>query len=155
MMESYVEGLIHERRYLLHNPSNATIASQRAYVRYVDESESDAICGLFMDSELVGTSGIQNIAENSVVTFGIFVFQSKNRNRGLGKTLVWATSYLLSNAYGIERCEAGMEKSNLASLNSFLSCGFKMVRNNGKNHWVALDTENLHQPEFITNVQIY
>jgi len=101
------------------------------YVRRIRLSESDAICGLFSKTILVGTAGVQSISwEGEDTTFGILVLDKESRGKGYGKTLVWATCYLLNALFGICRFGAGAEADNAPSVRSFLSCGFVVADSN-------------------------
>ena len=152
--EAYIEGLKNQRKYLENKPASITIESQKYYINNIVESEYNTICGLFINSVLVGTAGIQNITTENKTTIGIFIFNKNLKGRGLGKTLVWASCYLLKNSLGIEEFGAGMEKTNIPSLKSFLACGFDLSSEDEVNYMVKLNIENLQQPSFISKVQI-
>ena len=84
----------------------------------------------------------------------IFVFSKSCRGKGLGKTLVWASTYLLHNAIQLEWFFAGMEIDNIPSNKSFLSCGFKNIDNSGKDYKVKIKISDLKKPAFIKKVVI-
>ena len=54
----------------------------------------------------------------------------------------------------ISNFNAGMEKNNIPSLKSFLSCGFKIVDENEKYYEVKLNIEELQKPKNIENVTV-
>ncbi|HQF37069.1 MAG TPA: hypothetical protein PLL26_05525 [Candidatus Dojkabacteria bacterium] len=49
---------------------------------------------------------------------------------------------------------AGMEKDNIPSLKSFLSCGFKIINENEKYYKVKLNIEELKKPNNIEKVTV-
>jgi len=149
---AYIEGLARERKYLENIPGDLTRSTQEAYIRAITESEKDAIFGLFMKSELVGTSGLQKVMETP--TIGIFVFSEKNRNRGMGQTLVWASCYLVHHAFQSERYAAGMKKENVPSLKSFLRCGFSIISEDDHDFRVGLHIQSLKRLPHMGEIQI-
>jgi RimJ/RimL family protein N-acetyltransferase len=124
--DSYVSALQHQREYLTSNPESITLQWQQDYVRSILASVADTIAGLFVEGILVGTTGMQGIREGGVSTIGVFVLSPERRGRGYGKTLVWAASAMIGRSVRFERVEAGTDKSNEASLRSFLACGFSV-----------------------------
>ena len=135
-----------------------SISSQKKYVKDVLFSKDDTLCGLFINNKLVGTAGIQSstlylqyiaVPAKIVATIGIFLFHKNYRGMKLGTTLVWATTYLYHNCVQVEWFGAGMEKENIPSLKSFLSCGFNQVYNDVVNCRVLINYAELTKPEFI------
>ena len=152
--ESYIKGLKHQKRYLVNNPEEINIRWQQDYIKKIIISEEDTICGLFVNNILVGTAGLQNLNKDKPVTLGIFVFDNKLRGKGYGKTLVWSSCYLVHNCMNISNFGAGMEKNNIPSLKSFLSCGFKIINENEKYYEVKLNIEELQKPKNIDNITL-
>jgi RimJ/RimL family protein N-acetyltransferase len=150
--EAYVQALRKQRSYLCNNPEDITIHWQQDYIEKIRSSPHNAICGLFLGSELIGTAGMQNIKRGETTTFGIFIIDTESRGKGYGKTLVWSSCYLLSKVYLIESFGAGMEKANIPSLKSFFACGFKIVEEDAKFFKVGLNAQELHTPPFIKDV---
>ena len=146
---SYIEGLKNQKEFINYNPKNITLKKQQDYVYKIAESQTDIICGLFFNSILIGTAGIQNLLTEKHPTIGIFIFHKDKRGRGLGKTMVWSGSYLINQSIGIKHINANMDKSNIPSLKSFLSCGYKIIEENISEYWVGLDTKNILKPSFI------
>jgi len=152
--KNYISGLKNQNSYLVNNPSDINMEKQKDYVLKKNLSNNDTICGLFINSVLIGTAGLQNITGNGNTTIGIFVFSSNIRGKGFGKTLVWASCLIASYIFNKTIFEAGMEKDNIPSVKSFLSCGFKIISEDEKYHRVQLYLKNLKKPTFINNVKI-
>ena len=72
----------------------------------------------------------------------------------LGTTLVWATTYLYHNCVQVEWFGAGMEKENIPSLKSFLSCGYRKIYEDKENCKVLLNYSELTKPRFIKDITI-
>ena len=152
--ESYVQGLKSQKRYLVNNLEGITKEGQQNYIKKILMSEEDTICGLFVNNIIVGSAGLQNLNKENSVTLGIFVFDSRLRGKGYGKTLVWSSCYLAHNCMNICNFYAGMEKDNIPSLKSFLSCGFKIINENEKYYKVKLNIEELKKPNNIEKVTV-
>lgn len=166
--EFYAHSLRKERELLEKVPEDITIKWQQNYIKKFLLSPCDTICGLFMDSELIGTSGIQNISVNGIATrcikmakgytydctLGIFVLSEMLRGRGYGRTLVWASCYLVNNCFGVETFKASMKKNNIPSLKSFLACGFQVKEESIDGLNVELKIGDLLKPEFIDKIII-
>ena len=156
--QDYVSGLKEQKKYIENIPIHVSISSQKKYVNDILDSKNDTICGLFINNELVGTAGVQSsitflkyieVPAKYVATIGIFVFNKSYRKMGLGKTLVWAATYLFHNFTQSEWYGAGMKKENIPSMKSFISCGFRQVFEDEENCKVALHYSELTKPEFI------
>jgi len=153
--EDYIAALNLQRAYLIDNPTDLDIPWQRAYVRRIRLSRSDAICGLFSKTGLIGTAGIQSISRGGDdTTFGIFVLDKESRGKGYGKTLVWATCYLLNSLFEIRHFRAGAESANIPSVFSYLSCGFVVTDSNQGKLRLEINSEHLKKPDFIDNILI-
>jgi RimJ/RimL family protein N-acetyltransferase len=152
--ESYIQGLRNQSRFLENRDSDINITQQQEYIKNILSSEFNTICGLFIDSELTGTSGIQNIRKDGFTTIGIFIFREQLRKKGYGKTLVWCGCTLLSTFYGISKVAAGVNKANVPSLKSFLSCGFEVAEEKADSYLLKLNCENLIKPDVISNVSL-
>jgi len=166
--ESYIRALKEEQQVIEHSPSNVNIEWQQGYVRETLRSSSETICGLFVGSELIGTSGIQNLSPGKDAnrwielacggtydcTLGILVFSQISRGRGYGKTLVWASCFLSNSSYGIETFKASMKKHNVASLKSFLACGFQVNGESENGFNVELSFGELKMPGDVNNVSL-
>ncbi len=151
---AYVDGLKSQREYLIWNSENITLKKQQDYVYKIAVSSNDIILGLFINSILIGTAGVQNLLTEKKPTIGIFIFSESQRQRGLGKALLWSGSYLLNKSIGIMHIYANMAKNNVPSLKSFLSCGYKIIEESESEYWVGLDINNLSKPAFITNCKL-
>ncbi len=166
--QSYVNALKKARGLIENVPEDINIEWQRSYIKEVLLSPGDTIYGLFLDSELIGTAGIQNLAVAGTPTravkmavgytygciLGILIIGEMLRGKGYGKTLVWAACYLANNFCGVETFEAGVKKNNLPSLKSFLSCGFKVTEENADSVSVEVKIGELVKPEFIERIII-
>ena len=167
--KEYVDGLKQQTKYIMNIPKNVSISSQKKYVKDILYSKDDTICGLFINNELVGTAGIalsnsifQNIDNpyENLVTIGIYIFNKSYRGIGLGKVLVWAASYLFYDFTQAKWFTASMQKENIASLKSFLSCGFQHnirlfpINENKEGVSVLLNISELKKPIIIDTVSI-
>lgn len=150
--ESYIQGLRNQRQFLENRKPDISVAQQQEYIKNILSSDFDTICGLLVNSKLIGTSGIQDIQKDGFTTMGIFVFEERLRGRGYGKTLVWCSCSLLSTCCGIAKVAAGVKKINVPSLKSFLSCGFEIVKEKADNYLLQLRCENLIKPDIVSNV---
>ena len=113
--------------------------------------------------KLVGTAGIQTDTNFnkvidkplvSIATIGILIFNSEYRGLGLGSILVWASIILADNCIGVQWFGAAMDKCNLKSLRSFLSCGFRKIHERGNHVRVLLEFQELIKPCSIKNITI-
>ena len=158
--QEYIDGLKEENKYIENIPANVSFSMQKKYIKKIIDSKNNTICGLILDGALVGTAGIQlsdsdSSAQDSNNEFkklsniGIFIFSKNYRGKGLGKTLVWAATYLFHNVSKLEWFGAGMEKENIPSLKSFISCGFKQVDKGEESYKVLLNYSGLVKPKFI------
>ncbi len=152
--ESYVNVLRNQREFLTANPENIDIHWQQKYIRNIRLSNSDTICGLFSNSVLVGTAGIQNIKKSETATIGIFVFDPELRGKGYGKTLIWSGCYLISHLFSVSSFAAGAKKGNVASWKAFLSCGFQIAEEGKDMLKLALEIGDLRRPDFIDNIKV-
>lgn len=152
--QSYVESLRRQRAFLENNPKGIDISWQKNYVLGIRESRWNTICGLFGNSKLIGTSGIQNIKPDEQATLGVFVLNLEDRGKGYGKLLVWASCYLVSNVVNVDSFAAGVKEANTASLRSFVSCGFKIVQKNQSGYRLELPILELHKPDCVKDNHI-
>ena len=156
--QGYLNGLKEQRKYIENIPDQVNIVSQKEYIKDIRCSNYRTICGLFINSELVGTAGVQlstsflryiEVPAEYVATIGLFLFNKNYRGIGLGKTLVWAATSLHHDSIQAEWFGAGMATDNISSLRSFLSCGFKKIYNNDESYRVLLNYSDLKKPRFI------
>ena len=156
--QDYVNGLKEQKEYISNIPIHVSISSQKKYINDILYSKGDAICGLFINNELVGSTGVQSstsflqyieVPVEFVTTIGIFLFNKKYRGIGLGKVLVWSATYLCHNYTRAEWFGAGMAIKNIHSLKSFLSCGFRQIYKDKENCMVILNYPELTKPEII------
>ena len=159
----YIEGLKNYSKFILRVPEDVNMEIQKKYINNILESENATIFGLFLQEKLIGTSGIQKtvgfvnlpqIPVVSIATLGIFIFDLDYRSFGLGKTLVWAATHLYHSATVTIWYGAGIEKENIPSQKSFLSCGYKPVYEDTKNLKVVLNYTELKKPNIINNVSL-
>ena len=162
--QDYVNGLRKQTEYIENIPAEVSISKQKNYIKNVLSSEGNTICGLFINEALVGTSGVQSSIKflqyidapaEYVSTIGIFVFNSSYRGKGLGKTLVWASTYLYHKCTSAVWFGAGMSRENISSANSFTSCGYRIVRDNEENYKVVLNISKLIKPYFIVYDELH
>ena len=162
--QDYVSGLQVQKEYIENVPSHVSISSQKKYINDILYSKRNTICGLFINNELVGTAGVQpsikflqyiEVSAEFVAAIGIFVFSKSYRGKGLGKTLVWAATYLFHNSTQAEWFGAGMAIENVPSLKSFLSCGFRKIHEDKEYCRVLLNYTELIKPEFIKDEAIH
>ena len=162
--KEYVDGLRKQTEYIENIPEDMSISKQQEYIQEILFSESDTICGLFINNELVGTAGIQSfvnflqyvdVPADSISTIGIFIFDKNYLNMGLGKILVWSSAHLFHICTQSEWFGAGMAKENIPSLKSFLSCGFAQVYEDKESCRVLLNYSELIKPEFISELSIH
>lgn len=151
---SYVDALRKQRAFLDNNPSGIDLQWQRNYVLSIRESKRDTICGLFVNSKLIGTSGIQNIKQGEWATLGMFVLSPEDRGKGYGRLLVWASCYFINHLFSVDNFKAGVKKSNDASWRSFKSCGFQIVDERQDAYTLALLFMELKTPEFIKDLKV-
>jgi RimJ/RimL family protein N-acetyltransferase len=151
---SYVDALRRQRAFLDNNPSGIDIQWQRNYVLNIRESKWDTICGLFVNSKLIGTSGIQNIKRGEQATLGIFVLSSEDRGKGYGRLLTWTSCYFINHLFSVDSFKAGVKKSNDASWRSFKSCGFQIVHERQDAYTLMLTIVELKTPEFLKDIKI-
>ena len=156
--KEYVNDLKQQTQYITNIPKNISISSQKIYIKDILCSKDDTICGLFINNKLVGTAGIQSstlylqyieVPVKFVATIGIYLFDKNYRGMKLGTTLVWAATYLYHNCVQVEWFGAGMEKENIPSLKSFLSCGYRKIYEDKENCKVLLNHSELTKPRFI------
>ena len=161
--QNYIDGLKEQKEYVENIPVHVSASSQKKYINDINVSKENTICGLFLNRELVGTSGVQlstsflrdvNVPIENIATIGIFLVSKNFRGMGLGKTLVWSATRLFHDATQIDWFGAGMAKRNIPSLKSFLSCGFRKVYENEKNCRVLLNYSELMKPDLITDEAI-
>ena len=161
--QDYVSGLKSQKEYIMNIPSHISFSSQKNYIKNILCSKGDTICGLFINNELVGTAGIQSstsflkflkVPAESVATIGLILFNKNYRGMGLGKTPVWAGTYLFHNFTQAEWFGAGMQKNNIPSLNSFLACGFSQIYEDEESCKVLLNYSELTKPEFVKDETI-
>ena len=160
---AYINGLNSDNGNIQLKPKKVTKLSQQKYVKNIITCGEKAICGLFINGTLVGTAGIQfgipffkyvQTQSDLITSFGIFIFLENFRNIGLGKTMVWASTYLIHQSIKELEFGAGMMKNNLPSLKSFLSCGFRNVFENDEVICVLLKYPELKKPGFIKKILI-
>ena len=161
--ESYIIGLRAQKRYLINTNKKISLTAQSDYVARILESPDGLLMGLFVEGELVGTSGIQTFGEPcqegissdaSYAAMGVFVFNPSDRGKGYGKTMIWAGVYLLSSTLGIGTFRAGMERQNIPSFGTFLSCGFRKYEVIGSAFKLSLMIDQLKKPAFITDISV-
>ncbi len=166
--QSYINALKKTRGLIENVPEDINIEWQQSYIKEVLLSPCDTIYGLFLDSELIGTAGIQNLAVAGIATraiemavgytygctIGILILGEMVRGRGYGKTLVWAACYLVNNSCGVETFEAAVKKNNVPSLKSFLTCGFKVTKESSDGVNVEVKIGELVKPEFVERITI-
>jgi RimJ/RimL family protein N-acetyltransferase len=144
---AYIDGLRLENKYLSHIPENLTIQTQQQYVSQIIESDSATICGIFIEKNLIGTAGLQNLIENEYAAVGIFLFSTLARGKGYGKVMVWAASRIALHHIKLAGTMGGMKPDNIASLRSFLACGgistFDSEREINQVHISATNLETL------------
>ena len=162
--QDYVSGIQAQKEYIKNVPRHVSISSQKKYINDILYSEKNTICGLFINNELVGTAGVQpsikflqyiEVPVKFVAAIGIFVFNKSYRGKGLGKTLVWAATYLFHNSNQAEWFGAGMAIENIPSLKSFLSCGYRKIYEDKEYYKVLLNYTELMKPKFIKDETIH
>ena len=158
--QDYVEYLHEQNEYIQNIPADNSILNQKKYIKGILSSEGNTICGLYIDRKLVGSSGIQTsttflnelyTSGQNIASIGIFLFNKNYQGIGLGKVLVWTSTYLLHECTQTEWFGAGMLKKNVASLKSFLACGFKKIDENEEAIKVLLNYSELIKPKFINS----
>jgi len=152
--DRYVKALRDQKSYIQNTHADINLEKQRTYVKKIRSSKNDGILGLFLNGSLIGTSGVQNIMGKGFATIGIFVFDKEARGKGYGKTLVWASSWLLSQVFDCSQLSAGMEKTNIPSFKAFKSCGYTVLRETDDVYIVKLDAPDLIAPDQITGVRL-
>ena len=161
--KEYVNDLKQQTQYITNIPKNISISSQKIYIKDILCSKDDTICGLFINNKLVGTAGIQSstlylqyieVPVKFVATIGILLFDKNYRGMKLGTTLVWAATYLYHNCVQVEWFGAGMEKENIPSMKSFLSCGFKQIYEDKEKCRVLINYSELRKSRFIKDSTI-
>lgn len=148
--DEYVEALVNDTGFI-ENAQGVTVQTQRKYVQSIVDSQSNAICGVFYNNTLAGTSGIQ--FEATRATFGILVFD-RYRGLGLGKSLVWLASVYCSEFFDVDCFCAGAKEENIPSIRSFLSCGFKEKNKNCGTLYFECFEDLLIKPEIISQYEV-
>jgi RimJ/RimL family protein N-acetyltransferase len=154
--EKYAEALRRQQKYIAARNDNITVEFQKNYVREIMTSQQNAICGLFVNGQLKGTSGIQSLKRNGSqpATMGFFVLDPNERGRGYGKAMIWAATTLATVECHINRMEAGLLLDNTPSLKAFLSFGFELMSESNGTGRVGMDAKNMKMPKHVENVQI-
>lgn len=166
--QSYINSLKKTRGLIENVSEDIDIEWQQSYIKKILRSPFDTICGLFIDSELIGTSRIQNLSVDGIATraielaqgytygctLGILVLGEVSRGKGYGGALVWAACYLANDCCGVETFEASIKKGNIASLKSFLTCGFQVKEESTDGVNVQVKIGELVKPEFIEKIII-
>ena len=160
--ENYIQSL-RKQEYIKMTSSKINKAQQRKYIKQIQATDNNFINGIFINGIFIGTSGVQ--LENKFLNFhdsndekigliGIFLFDENFIGKGFGKILVWASTFLFYKSFDIKFFGAGMNKSNLASLYSFKSCGYKICNEDNENYKVILNFNDLIQPQNIFNIKV-
>lgn len=127
--EEYVGWLNNPKTifYLTTIPSRAvTLASQKEYVRKINNSSSAIIFGLFDNGRIIGSSGIQKLNVSEVGPWlGVLIGPEECRGMGLGTALVWVVTNILLSHFDTNRVFAGMRMSNIGSYRVFLKVGYR------------------------------
>ena len=141
--ETYLAALRLEGDFLLNRNSEITCAEQSEYVKKITSSTASAIFGFFANAELIGTIGAQQIDSTEGAALGVFIFDSRFANRGLGKAAVWAACYLLHHTMGIANFRAGVAHNNPTSQRVFIGCGFSLIKNKKEKLLLGMNIEKL------------
>ena len=163
--QELVDDLKAQRRYIDNIPTDVSVVSQKRYIKNIRDSDQNCIFGLFVNDKLVGTAGVQlsyseefqkdiDTQGKTIATVGILVFKESHQGKGLGTALVWAATTLFHENMKINWFGAGFHKNNLPSRQSFLSCGYKYVANEGPNDKVMLEVSDLVKPESIKHILV-
>ncbi|MDB4805040.1 hypothetical protein OAH16_00380, partial [bacterium] len=124
---------------------------QKEYIENVNNSKNNLILGLFHGSELIATSGIQDLNKYKV-WLGVLIFDENYLGIGLGKTLVWASTYTINLGYKKYSFKAKMKESNLPSYKSFIGCGYKKHEHNEGEIELILNIDKYIIPKHILKV---
>ena len=152
--QNYVKGLQNQKTYIENTQADINLEKQKEYVKKIRLSKDDGMFGLFVDGDMVGSSGVQNIKGPGYTTIGIFVFDKNDRGKGYGKILVWASSYLLSQTLGCSQFSAGMKKKNMASFKSFKACGYTILKETEDAYILKITASDLMAPDGIDGVKL-
>lgn len=147
---NYISGL-KKAKLLLKNNDNIDMSLQRNYINNVNNSKNILILGLFYGSKLIATSGIQDLNKDKVY-IGILIFDEKYLGVGLGKALVWASTYTINIRYQKLIFKAVMKEVNLPSYKSFIACGYNKYKHNEGEIGLILNIDHFIVPENISNV---
>lgn len=145
----YINSLQFDDGYL-ENADDVSLSSQVNYVAQICDSRDRLLCGIFVNNELLGTSGIQLYGRGA--NCGILIFKN-SRGQGLGKILVWCAAKYAIEFCGVNVIKAGVHIDNLASKKSFTACGFTCKVYNNE-YEMTVTPKDLYQPKTITNVRI-
>ncbi len=151
--ESYVNGLKEQKKYIINNPSEITIKYQKRYVRKIIDSDNECIFGLWVNGEMIGTAGCQNLFNGRPTTMGVFLFNKKHRGQGYGKIIIWASCSLLNHEFNINNYSASMFKKNFPSFYAFLSIGFKEKKSTDRTVTLLLSIDNILKPKTIKSIK--
>jgi len=127
--DKYLEALRLEKHFLLNRNNETTHTDQSKYVEGISKSTASAIFGVFANSDLIGTVGAQQLDSEDGAALGVFIFDRRYANRGLGKAAIWAGCYLLHDTMGTTRFRAGVAHDNPISQRIFIGCGFSLQEN--------------------------
>ena len=140
-----------------------TIETQKQYVRSIVLSEDQTICGLFLNHKLIASAGVQynyskafientSLTDTCMATHGRFVLEKENRGKGYGKTLIWATVNYINKNIGTEWFGGKINKMNIASIKSDVSCGYDIMYEGNDNVKLAIHINKLKHPKKISNI---
>ncbi len=120
--DRYIRTLQGDLEYI-ENASNVTLSSQETYINNIWHSKFNLLCGLFIDDDLVATTGIKLCG--NFATIGVLVFDGC-RGGGIGKLIIWSACYYCKYFLAVENFLAGANVKNIASVKSFEACGFNL-----------------------------
>jgi len=152
--EAYLVGLRLEGDFLLNRNSEITHAEQAEYVKTITSSTTSAIFGFFANAELIGTVGAQQLDSVDGAALGVFIFDRRFPNRGLGKAAVWAACYLLHHTMGISNFRAGVAHDNPISRRVFIGCGFSLMEHKKEKLLLGMNIEQLRAQPLINSESI-
>jgi len=162
---NYISGLKKGNKYIGNIPINVNKHSQMKYINNIIESKRDTICGLFVNSELIGTAGIQysysknflkdtNLKINNIATIGIFIFNKNFRGKGYGKAMLWASIFLTNMCQNTIWFGVCTEKENPITYKLNIDIGFKLFYENERLYKFYLDYTQLIKPDFINRINV-
>ena len=118
------------KKYIDSSPK--TISSLKIYVKEANINPNTLFWGIFKNQKHIGNIKIFQInAKKKIGRLGILIGDQKYRNIGIGKEVIEAIKKFLIKK-NIVKLWLGVEKNNIAAINSYKKSGFLQFKSNEK-----------------------